>query len=70
MLSDIATGCLQKGFGLAVSNPCFDIWLYLHRGEIATGSTLTKQQLAQMLKDALGAFNKTKLDLDQYRDHV
>ena len=46
------------------------IWLYLHHGDIATGSTLTKQQLEQMLKDALGAFNKTNLDLDQYRDHV
>ena len=70
MLSDIATGCLQKGFGLAVSNPCFEIWLYLHRGEIAAGSTPTKQHLEQMLKDVLGTFNKTNLDLAQYRDHV
>ncbi len=70
MLSDISTGGLQKGFGLAVSNPCFETWLYLHHGDIATGSTLTKQQLEQMLKDALGAFSKTNLDLDQYRDHV
>jgi hypothetical protein len=70
MLSDIATGCLQKGFRLAVSNPCFEIWLYLHHGDIAAGSTLTKQQLEQMLKDALGVFNKTNLDLAQYRDRV
>jgi hypothetical protein len=70
MLSDIAAGCLQKGFGLAVSNPCFEIWLYLHCGDIATGSTLTTQQLEQMLKDTLGSFNKVNLDLDQYRDHV
>ncbi len=70
MLSDIATGCLQKGFGLAVSNPCFEIWLYLHRGDIATEATLTKQQLEQMLRDTLGVFNKTNLTLDHYRDHV
>lgn len=70
MLSDIATGCLQKTFGLAVSNPCFEIWLYLHRGDIAPGSSLTKQQLEQRLKDTLGTFNKSNLNLDHYRDHV
>jgi hypothetical protein len=70
MLSEIATGCLQKKFGLAVSNPCFEIWLYLHHGDISSGSLITKQQLEKMLKDTLDSFNKTNLDLDQYRNYV
>jgi len=27
MLSEIAAGSVQKRFGLAVSNPCFEVWL-------------------------------------------
>ena len=30
MLSEVSTEALKKDFGLAVSNPCFEIWLLVH----------------------------------------
>ena len=30
MISDIISQCKQKGIGLCISNPCFELWLILH----------------------------------------
>lgn len=34
MLSDIQSQCRQKGIGLCISNPCFELWLILHYEEL------------------------------------
>ncbi len=36
MISEIITQCKQKGIGLCISNPCFEIWLILHYQELTT----------------------------------
>ncbi|MGC1378741.1 MAG: RloB family protein [Anaerolineales bacterium] len=30
MLSEVVAACEQKGYGCAISNPCFELWLLLH----------------------------------------
>jgi len=35
-LSKICKEAIQKKYDLAVSNPCFEVWLYLHFDEIDT----------------------------------
>lgn len=33
-LSQVLQECRQKGYGIAISNPCFEVWLLLHFTEI------------------------------------
>jgi hypothetical protein len=35
MLSQVATGCQQRHYQLAISNPCFELWLWLHFEDVA-----------------------------------
>lgn len=55
-LSEVATLCSQKGFCLAISNPCFELWLLLHGKDIAGCSEeeiklhMRKDYLVQELK--------------------
>jgi hypothetical protein len=43
--------CSDKGWNLAISNPCFELWLYLHYADLPEGYTSSCQQL----KTDLGA---------------
>ena len=37
-ISEIAQQCLQKGYFLGLSNPCFELWLLLHLEDISSYS--------------------------------
>ena len=76
-LSQIAAACIQKNFYLAVSNPCFEIWLLLHLKSLdeyrneTLGEFLENKKVnggrtrvdAELLK-ILGQFNKSNLNVD------
>ena len=66
-LSEVASESVKKKFVMAVSNPCFEIWLYLHHGDVVAGETITCDELTAQLKETLGSYNKSNLDLDQYQ---
>ena len=34
-LAAVAQQCEQKGYGLAISNPCFELWLLLHCKDVS-----------------------------------
>ena len=52
----------QAGFEVAVSNPCFDLWLLLHHAEMAPGEAMTNyREVEARLKAALGGYDKTNL---------
>jgi hypothetical protein len=51
----------QKGYRLAVSNPCFELWLWLHFGEADPKATRS-QDRDRLLQRHLGGYNKSKLD--------
>jgi hypothetical protein len=47
MISAIAQECQSKGYFLAVSNPCFEIWLLLHFEDVPNQADTRKQELAE-----------------------
>jgi hypothetical protein len=53
--------CRQKSIQFALSNPCFDLWLYLHFADFPAEDKLTCGQVAQRLKAAAGGYDKTKI---------
>lgn len=64
-LSDVCREATQKGFGLAVSNPCFELWLWLHFADAEAADTECKAVEAR-LRNRLGAYSKTNLPLDLF----
>ena len=75
-LSEVAEKCNQKNYKFAVSNPCFEIWLLLHRKSIEEYSFQeiielrknkksttknSKTRLEKELTALCGSYNKSKL---------
>lgn len=52
----------DEGFFVAVSNPCFDLWLLLHHESISSTPFSNCGDVGRRIRDLLGAFNKTKLN--------
>ncbi len=57
-ISQIARLCIQKGYGFALSNPCFEAWLLLHRRNYHSYSH--HEQVALFLNRKKG--NRTALE--------
>lgn len=64
-LSQICQEALQKGFQLAISHPCFELWLYLHFQDVQTPDNRC-QVWEQRLRDYLGSYNKSSLNLNLF----
>ena len=57
-LTDVVRSCRKKGIGVAVSNPCFDLWLLLHFDEFPTDPSLACDEVGQRIRAAVGQYNK------------
>jgi hypothetical protein len=81
-LADVATKCLQKGYEMAVSNPCFELWLLLHLKSLreyspeildefrANSRIGNRTRLASELVNLLGEFSKSSLKTEYFLPHV
>lgn len=70
-LVEVVRLCRQKGIGIALSNPCFDLWLLLHFDDFPSGAMLACDQIGQRIRKKAGQFNKTKIyNLDITQQHV
>jgi hypothetical protein len=47
MLSDVATACRQRRYLLAISNPCFELWLLLHFEDVPSQPEPRRLELHQ-----------------------
>jgi hypothetical protein len=65
-LSAVCQEALQKGFQLAVSNPCFELWLLLHHIE-AIAEDKDCETVEKRLRAHLGGYNKINLQIEQFR---
>ncbi len=67
-LNDVAAAIdgLPK-YHLAVSNPCFELWLVLHRRDTAGQNC---QQLREILRDELGAYDKSDFDAEALKPTI
>ena len=60
-LTAVLTECRQKGIQIALSNPCFDLWLYLHFADYPTDPKLTCDEVGKRLRTVTKGYNKTKV---------
>jgi hypothetical protein len=81
-LRDVAQQCEQKRYNLAVSTPCFEIWLLLHHKSL---NEYTKADLEEFLQNEksgyrtrleielmtiCGSYSKSKLNSDHYIPYI
>lgn len=77
-LSTIATTATQKGYHLAVSRPCFEVWRLLHFEDLSQISAVDRESLDQCGCDAItkrvrqrcGACGKNIGDVQEYLPHT
>ncbi|MFA8341389.1 MAG: RloB family protein [Rhodothermaceae bacterium] len=82
-ISQVAQSCCQKKYFLAISNPCFELWLLLHKKKLSDYSeneqislfenkrvNKTRTKLEQELKDVFGSYNKANLRTQDYIPYV
>ena len=60
-MSQVCQEATQKTFGLAISNPCFELWLLLHFRDPETQDT-NCNLVEQRLRRVLGHYNKSRID--------
>jgi hypothetical protein len=64
-LSQICQEALQKNFRLAISNPCFELWLLLHfRDPDVRDANCV--MIEERLKEELGEYNKSRINLSVF----
>ncbi len=60
-LAKVIQLCRQKGIDVALSNPCFELWLLLHFEEFPPEAKLTCAEVEKRLRKAAGSYDKTKV---------
>ncbi|NGZ05457.1 MAG: RloB domain-containing protein [Magnetococcales bacterium] len=68
-LSDVARQAKEQQFRLAISNPCFEIWLWCHFQPLPDG-TVTCRQVKQNLRTFLGGYNSSHFDPQPFLERV
>ncbi len=64
---DVCTQATQKGFHLAHSNPCFEVWLLLHVTDLDANDQFARcEDVTQRLKDTLGGYSKRSIDSERF----
>jgi RloB-like protein len=57
----------QRGYKVAMSRPCFDLWLLLHHEEVAPGTIFANcDAVGSRIRTLRGEFNKTNLKREHY----
>jgi RloB-like protein len=74
-LTHVLRECRKKHIEVALSNPCFDLWLLLHFADFPGENMLTCDEVADRLRTAAGGYDKTKvynlqIDNDKVLDAV
>ncbi len=59
----------QKRFQLSISNPCFELWLLLHKAD-AIPSAGKCGEIEAQLRALMGQYNKTNIDLSQFEPGI
>jgi hypothetical protein len=60
-LTHVLQQCRQKGIQVALTNPCFDLWLLLHFADFPADDSLTCDEVADRLRKAAGSYDKRKV---------
>lgn len=68
-LKVVCRGAREGNIGLAISNPCFEVWLLLHHRDIEVEELNCKAMEAQLRKQ-LGSYSKTNLSIDMFKPYI
>lgn len=69
-LKQVAKSALEKKYKLAVSNPCFEVWLLCHFQPLPPAAK-NCDTIKTVLKTVLGgSYNKSRLDVSIFKDKV
>ena len=55
---------------IAVSNPCFELFLYLHFSPMPTAPVKDSRTMEKMLRSSLGQYSKSNLAEETYAPHI
>lgn len=57
----LASDCQDAGWGIAISNPCFEVWLFMHVKDIVAARSNTCQEFkSELPKITKGGYNLKK----------
>jgi hypothetical protein len=59
-LSEVLQECRQKRYDVAISNPCFELWLLLHFQEYRQSGAVSCGDIVVELRRAVGGYQKDK----------
>jgi len=57
-LRQVLSECKSKGHGVALSNPCFDLWMLLHFEDLGSCPADNCDRVITRLKEILGGYGK------------
>ena len=58
----------QSGFEVAISSPCFELWLLLHHADVPPGTVFTQcKEVAAKLAEVLGGYDKTAIQEGRFK---
>ena len=57
-LAQVLQHCAQKRYQVAISNPCFELWLLLHFEDVGPTDQRTCRQIARRLSELAGGYTK------------
>ena len=61
-LTEVLRECRQKNYGVAISNPCFELWLLLHFGLFETSELSCRcESVEKQLRSIVGAYQKDNI---------
>lgn len=63
-LAQVTRDARSRGFGLAISRPCFESWLLFHYEEQLPNLEKCREMERQLRTAAGGSYNKKRLDVD------
>ncbi|MEI7188393.1 RloB family protein [Dickeya dianthicola] len=75
-ISEVAQHCHAKQYVLALSNPCFELWLLIHYCDISTIDDQEKNSILRnkngfmkkKIREVIGEYNSSSINIDHFWD--
>jgi hypothetical protein len=67
-LVDVLRLCRQAKIDVALSRPCFELWLLLHFSDFPTADLATCKPVIKLLREVIGGYNKARVFDLQFDD--
>lgn len=70
-LREVAKEAVRRRYELAISCPCFEVWLYLHLADPpGSMAAMNSRQVQEELRRVLGNYDRVNLKMEPFAQHV